>query len=201
MDGKPVIVYYNKGQEVTRIENDLLRSQRKTHFYNIIQLTSDSLVYTEKEITYSLIHRAPEVVEDISEETLILEGGGISFTSIWRGLLGIFSLLLIALLFSSNRRAISWSLVAKGLTIQLIFAICVLKVPFVASFFEVISSFFVLIISFTQAGTDFLFSSFISGKMEMALVSFVFQVLPTIIFFAALSSLLYYWGILQKIVY
>ena len=69
MDGKPMIVYYNKGQEVTRIENDLLSSQRKAHFYNIIQLTPDSLVYIEKEIIYSFVHRAPEVVEDISDET------------------------------------------------------------------------------------------------------------------------------------
>ncbi|HIA35920.1 MAG TPA: Na+ dependent nucleoside transporter [Flavobacteriales bacterium] len=126
---------------------------------------------------------------------------GISFNSIWRGLVGLATLIFIAFLFSSNRKAISWPLVGKGLLIQLIFAILVLKVPFVTSGFEIVSGFFIKIISFTQEGTDFLFGSFVTGKIEMALINFVIQVLPTIVFFAALTSLLYYWGVLQKIVY
>jgi len=201
VDSKPMIVYYNEGQEVTRLENDMLRSQHKIHFNKIIQLTPESLVYVENGITYSLIHKTSEFVDNISEETQILKVGGISFTSTWRGLLGIVSLLLIAVLFSSNRRAISWSLVGKGLLIQLILAILLLKVPFIADAFEIVSKGFIKILSFTQEGTDFLFRNFVTKKIEMALINFVIQVLPTIIFFAALSSLLYYWGILQKIVY
>lgn len=104
-------------------------------------------------------------------------------------------------MFSARRKSISWGIIWKGLLIQLIFAIGVLKVPFIAVFFEFISSFFIKIISFTQAGTEFLFRSFGTGKIEIALVNFVINILPTIIFFSALTSLLYYLGILQKIVF
>ena len=82
----------------------------------------------------------------------------------------------------------------KGLFIQFIFAIGILKVPFVASIFNQISKGFVKVISFTQAGTDFLFASFITGKIEAPMVNFMVQVLPTIIFFSALTSLFYYLG-------
>ena len=92
-------------------------------------------------------------------------------------------------------------MVLKGLFIQFIFALGILKVPFVASIFNQISKGFVKVISFTQAGTDFLFASFITGKIEAPMVNFMVQVLPTIIFFSALTSLFYYLGILQKLVY
>ena len=123
------------------------------------------------------------------------------FWNITRGLLGIISLLLIAVLFSRNRKKIDWVLVAKGLLIQFIFAVGILKVPFVESIFENISSGFIKVISFTQAGTNFLFASFITGKIEAPLINFMVQVLPTIIFFSALTSLFYYLGILQRVVY
>ena len=123
------------------------------------------------------------------------------FWNITRGMLGIISLLLIAVLFSRNRKKIDWVLVAKGLLIQFIFAVGILKVPFVESIFENISSGFIKVISFTQAGTNFLFASFITGKIEAPLINFMVQVLPTIIFFSALTSLFYYLGILQRVVY
>jgi CNT family concentrative nucleoside transporter len=126
---------------------------------------------------------------------------GFSFTSLYRGVIGLLSLLLLAFLFSENRKAINWPLVMKGLALQIVFALLVLKVPFAEHFFETISRFFVKIISFTNAGTEFLFQSFITKKIESGLVNFAIQVLPTIIFFSALTSLLYYWGILQKLVY
>ena len=69
------------------------------------------------------------------------------------------------------------------------------------SIFENISRGFVKVISFTQAGTDFLFASYITGKIEAPLINFLVQVLPTIIFFSALTSLFYYLGILQRVVY
>jgi CNT family concentrative nucleoside transporter len=121
--------------------------------------------------------------------------------NIFRGLIGIITLLLIAVLCSKNRKEINWELVFKGLLIQFIFAIGILKVPFVESIFESISNGFIKVISFTQAGTDFLFASFITGKIEAPLVNFLVQVLPTIIFFSALTSLFYYFGILQRVVY
>lgn len=126
---------------------------------------------------------------------------GFSFTSLARGILGLITLLLLAFLFSENRKAINWSLVGKGLAMQIVFALLVLKVPFAESFFEMGSKFFVKVISFTNAGTAFLFESFVTQKIENGLVNFAVQVLPTIIFFSALTSLLYYWGILQKFVY
>ncbi|MBL1233550.1 MAG: Na+ dependent nucleoside transporter [Flavobacteriales bacterium] len=111
------------------------------------------------------------------------------------------TLLVIAWLFSNNRKAINWKLVGKGLLIQLVFAILVLKVDFVAYGFEVVSKIFTKIIGFTQEGTMFLFKNFESGIIESSLINFVVMVLPTVIFFSALTSLFYYWGILQKVVY
>lgn len=92
-------------------------------------------------------------------------------------------------------------MVGKGLAIQFIFAILVLKVPFVEQGFEWVSKLFTKVIGFTQEGTMFLFKSFVSGEIETPLLNFVIMVLPTVIFFSALTSLLYYWGILQKVVY
>lgn len=125
----------------------------------------------------------------------------VGIESILRGLVGIIILLFIAILFSTNRKAINWKLVSTGLLIQLLFAIGVLKVPFIESAFGFVSSVFIQIIAFTQEGVKFLFGSFATGSVEKPLQTFVVMVLPTIIFFSALTSLLYYWGILQRIVY
>ena len=125
----------------------------------------------------------------------------ITFTSIYRGAIGMVALVFIAWIFSTNRKKIDWILVAKGLGIQLIFAILVLKVPLVESSFEFIGKIFEKVIGFTQAGTIFLFKSFGAGVIESPLINFVIMVLPTVVFFSALTSLFYYWGVLQKIVY
>lgn len=110
-------------------------------------------------------------------------------------------LISIAFFFSNNKKKINWALVLKGLAIQFIFAILVLKVPFVEQGFEFVSKIFTKVIGFTQEGTLFLFRSFVSGEIGNSLINFVIMVLPTVIFFSALTSLFYYWGILQKIVY
>lgn len=117
-----------------------------------------------------------------------------------RGLIGIAVLVGIAWLFSNNKKAIDWKLVLKGIAFQLIFAIAVLKVPLIEQGFEFIGKIFTKIISFTQDGTMFLFKSFVSGEIESSLANFAIMVLPTVIFFSALTSLFYYWGILQKVV-
>ncbi|HRE76121.1 MAG TPA: nucleoside transporter C-terminal domain-containing protein [Flavobacteriales bacterium] len=124
-----------------------------------------------------------------------------SLESLLRGLIGLMALVIITWVFSENRSKVNWRLVGIGLTLQIVFAIGVLKVPFVESMFEGISAFFIKVINFTQEGTDFLFRSFVSGKIESPLANFVVKVLPTVIFFSALTSLLFYWGILQKVVY
>ena len=126
-----------------------------------------------------------------------------SFTinSILRGLLGMFSLILITWLFSTNRRAIDWKLVGTGLAFQIVIAVLILKVSWVEQGFEAVSRGFITLISYTNVGIDFLFGQFGIGKIQNPLMNFAFKILPTIVFFSALMSLLYYWGILQKIVY
>ena len=109
--------------------------------------------------------------------------------------------MIIAFLFSSNRIEINWMLVGKGLGVQIFFAILILKVPFISTGFEFIGKIFAKIISFTQDGTMFLFSSFETGIIESPLANFAILILPTVIVFSALTSLFYYWGILPKIVY
>jgi CNT family concentrative nucleoside transporter len=125
----------------------------------------------------------------------------VSLYSIFRGIIGLTTLLIIAWVFSTNKKKINWALIFKALLIQIVFALAVLKVEFIEHGFEFVSRVFVKVISFTQDGTKFLFQSFESGVIETPLVNFAIMVLPTIVFFSALTSLFYYWGILQKIVY
>lgn len=127
----------------------------------------------------------------------------ISFTTISRGIIGLAFLLFMAFLFSSNRKAINWNLVIKGIVLQVIIAVLVLKVPYVDLVFENIASFFTNVIDFARVGINFVFGQFGTDPQEVQspLMTFAVVILPTIIFFSALMSLFYYWGILQKIVY
>ena len=128
----------------------------------------------------------------------IIESQGFSINSLWRGVLGMVTLVFIAFLFSSNRKAINWKIVGIGLAFQLLIAIGVLKIEFVKTIFEFIGGLFVSVLDFTRAGSEFLFS----GVMDVNSYGFIFafQVLPTIIFFSALTSVLFYLGIIQKVV-
>ena len=123
---------------------------------------------------------------------------GISTSSLLRGILGMFTLILIAFLFSSNRKAINWKTVLIGLGAQLILAIGVLKITVVQNVFEFVGQIFVLILDFTAAGSEFL----LGGMMDVDSFGFIFlfQVLPTIIFFSALTSVLFYLGVIQIVV-
>lgn len=127
--------------------------------------------------------------------------GNFSIITILRGLLGMLVLVAISWVFSSNRKAISWKVVFTGLFLQVLLALGVLYVPFIQVSFEFAGKIFVKILDFTQAGVDFLFASMVTGKIELGLINFVITILPTIIFFSALTSLLFYLGIIQKIVY
>jgi CNT family concentrative nucleoside transporter len=129
----------------------------------------------------------------------VVENEGFSINSLWRGILGMLVLMGIAFLSSSNRRAINWRTVGIGLSLQLIIAIGVLKVPFVQLVFEQIGKVFVSILEFTRAGSKFLFEGLVVDTNTFGYI-FAFQVLPTIIFFSALTSLLFYLGIIQKVV-
>lgn len=119
--------------------------------------------------------------------------------SILRSLLGIGILILFCFFLSSNRQKISWKETGYALGLQIIFAFLVLKVPGVVGFFNVISSFFVVVLDYTKEGSQFLFGNLVNINSNGFI--FAFQVLPTIVFFSALTTLFYYLGILQKVVY
>jgi len=121
------------------------------------------------------------------------------FTTLIRGLFGMLGLIVIAFIFSTNKKAIAWRVVLTGLGIQILLAVGVLHVGFIQAFFEYLGRAFVLVLDFTKAGTEFLFPNFLNTE-KFGYV-FAFQVLPTIIFFSALMSMLFYYGIIQKIVY
>jgi len=106
----------------------------------------------------------------------------------------------IALAMSNNRKAISWQLVTWGLGIQLLFAIIILKTPVGAPFFGAIDIGIKNLLSFSDAGSDFLFKSFRHGVVEDPLMNFAFRILPTLIFFSSLIAVLYHLGIMQFIV-
>lgn len=122
-----------------------------------------------------------------------------SVTTLFRGLLGMSVLVALGYVLSSNRRNIPWRTVIIGLVIQVLLAIGVLYVPFIRYLFEFFGQIFVKILDFTKAGSEFLLGDLMSAETYGFI--FMFQVLPTIIFFSALTSLLFYWGIIQKVVW
>jgi CNT family concentrative nucleoside transporter len=122
-----------------------------------------------------------------------------NFVTLLRGLLGMIVILGIAYLFSSNRKAVSWKVVAIGLGIQLLLAIAILQFPPIQIFFDFVGKVFVKILDFSKAGTEFLFPGFLN--VDTFGFVFAFQVLPTIVFFSALTSLLFYLGVIQKVVW
>ncbi|QDH69267.1 NupC/NupG family nucleoside CNT transporter [Marilutibacter alkalisoli] len=121
-----------------------------------------------------------------------------TLTRIGFGLFGLAVLLAIAWVFSANRRAINWRLIAIGLGLQLLIAGFVLLTPWGAHVFDALSTGFVKLLGFTTQGARFIFGDF-TDPDKFGFV-FAFQVLPTIIFFASFMSVLYHLGVMQKIV-
>jgi CNT family concentrative nucleoside transporter len=119
-------------------------------------------------------------------------------TSILFGLFGLSVLLFIAWLFSNNRGAVDWRLVATGITLQIGFAALVLLVPGGKDVFDALGQGFVKILSFVGEGSRFIFGDLMDTS-KFGFI-FAFQVLPTIIFFAALMGVLYHLGVMQFIV-
>lgn len=185
------LVLLSEGQEISRIKDNELLLPKDTVKLAVTNVNFNALQLRDqaRNQTIDLVYE-PEVMK-----------GGMSVTGVLRGLLGMLVLIAIAWLASANRKAISWSLVGKGLLTQFIFALLILKVPFIESGFEVVSNFFLQVINFASDGTKFLFASFGAGEIEGPLMTFAVTVLPTIIFFSALTSLMYYLGVLQKIVW
>lgn len=132
--------------------------------------------------------------------------------NVLRGILGMVSIIGIAFLFSNNKKRIDWRLVGTGLSIQFVLAVFILKSDQLSAFFSPlgwpkllfkwIASFFVIVLQYTTEGASFLFSFLGKGPeyQESLGVVFAFQVLPTIIFFASLTALLYHYGVLQFVV-
>ena len=127
-----------------------------------------------------------------------IPSNGISFTSILKGCMGIIVLLIIAFGASSNRKNIPWKTVILALATQLIIGICILKVPFIQGLFEQLGAFFIKVIEYTLAGSTFMFGEIVD--LTKTAYIFAFQVLPVILFFSAVTSVLYYLGVIQKIV-
>ena len=164
--------------------------------FKVEKLTDSTLTLAQNGSKLSL--KLPPSEDAQNTENQIIKSQGFTFTSFWRGVLGMFTLLIIAFLFSSNRKAINWKTVGIGLGLQLLLAYGVLKVDWVKSVFEFVGSIFVKILEFTAAGSEFL----LGGLMDTSSFGyiFLFQVLPTIIFFSALTSILFYYGIIQVVV-
>ncbi len=187
-----LVFYYNKPKDTIRK-------------YKVREFTDSTLVFTEKLTTYSfksLKSKSTAIASAITgenTENTIKPSQGFSFNSLWRGILGMFTLIVIAFLFSSNRKAINWKTVGIGLAFQLLIAIGVLRVGFVKTIFESIGSVFVSVLDFTREGSKFLFEGLVVDMDTFGFI-FAFQVLPTILFFSALTSVLFYLGIIQRVV-
>jgi CNT family concentrative nucleoside transporter len=134
----------------------------------------------------------------VEQNRELVASQGFSIESLIRGLIGMSFLILIAYLFSNNRKAINWKSAAIGLTTQLFLAVAVLKIEFVQKVFEFFGKIFVKTLDFTMEGSKFLLGDMVN--VESFGYVFLFQVLPTIIFFSALTSVLFYLGIIQKVV-
>lgn len=120
--------------------------------------------------------------------------------AIIKGVIGILFLLGIAYLLSTHKKAIRWNTILIGLSLQFILAFGVLQVEWVKSFFNILGGFFTAVLEFTESGSAFLFGNLINVSEPAIGYVFAFQILPTIVFFSALTSILYYLGVVQKIV-
>ena len=166
----------------------------------IAELTDSTMVISSNGKPFTLKVKDQSAKEVIPAETAkeMIPSQGISTSSLIRGVIGMMALIIIAFLFSSNRKAINWKTVGIGLAAQLTLAIGVLKITVVQKIFEFVGNIFVLILDFTAAGSEFL----LGGMMDVDSFGFIFlfQVLPTIIFFSALTSVLFYLGVIQIVV-
>ena len=128
---------------------------------------------------------------------MIEQQGGFGLVSLARGILGIITILAIAYALSYDRKRIDWRLVGGGLLMQIIFALAVLYVPFIGGLLEGLGKIFVKLMDFTDAGLSFLLGPYASKSNGF---SFLIHSLPIVIFFSALVSMFYHWGIIQRVV-
>ena len=147
-------------------------------------------------LTFLLLFFADAIV--FAQTKSIIPSDGLTLEGFFRGLLGITFLIFTTYLLSNNKKAINWKTASAGLLLQLVLAVGVLKISWVKMIFESAGKIFVKILDFTMEGTKFLFGDLVSADNFGNV--FIFSILPTVIFFAALTSILFYLGIIQKIV-
>ncbi|MFP2997229.1 nucleoside transporter C-terminal domain-containing protein [Spongiivirga sp. MCCC 1A20706] len=169
--------------------------------YKITQFTDSTLIFKEGGTVYKFTaekNKEKTISSSVADSQGMIPSQGFTTNSLLRGILGMFVLVVISFLLSSNRKAINWKTVGLGLGFQLLIAIGVLRVPFIQGAFEFVGGIFIQVLEFTRAGSTFLFE----GLMDVSTFGFIFafQVLPTILFFSALTSVLFYLGIIQKVV-
>ena len=128
----------------------------------------------------------------------LIPNSGLTLSSLLRGLLGMLALLFLAYLFSKNKKEIAWKTVGLALLVQVIIAVGVLKIDWVKGVFETLGGFFINVLKYTGEGVKMLLGDL--GDVNQYGFIFLFQALPVIIFFSALTSILYYFGIIQKVV-
>ena len=132
------------------------------------------------------------------DEIDLIPSSGFSLESFFRGFLGIFSVLFLAYIFSNKKSKIAWKTIFLALISQLIIGFLILKVPLIQLIFEKAGSIFVKLIDFTREGTIFVFGDLLKPKSTSYI--WAFEILPTVIFFSAITSILFYFGIIQKVV-
>lgn len=158
-----------------------------TRYYQMI-MSQDTLTLNEAGVTYRFVSKKNTP-----------NGLTMSLESLGRGLVGLMFLVLMGYLLSSNRRRIDWRLVGTGLILQLVFALLVLKVDRVALGFDWLSQQVVTFLNFSEKGAEFLFGGLVNNQDTFGYI-FAFKVLPTVVFFSAFTSVLYYFGIIQRVI-
>ncbi|MBU0765939.1 MAG: Na+ dependent nucleoside transporter [Bacteroidetes bacterium] len=194
INNNPVLYLYNDSAEVTRLAGGALQHEEYIRTFHIDKCTKDTLIFNDRGVSHLYVNVRPE--EPLT--TSLSPGFSFDITTILRGLLGMAVLIGIAFLFSTNRKSVSWRVVGIGVALQLILALGIIYVPPVQAFFEIIGSLFVKVLDFTKAGSRFLLGDLLNEKQYGFI--FVFQILPTIVFFSALTSVLFYLGVIQVVV-
>lgn len=128
----------------------------------------------------------------------LIPSSGFNIQGLIRGVIGIFSIIFLAYILSANKNKIEWKTIGLALFSQLIIGVLILKVRFFQVIFEKAGYIFVKLIDFTREGTIFVFGDLLSPKTNSYI--WAFEILPTVIFFSAITSLLFYFGIIQKVV-
>jgi len=188
---KPTLINYSKGNIISKSQNGKLSTKQEVLEFEIEECTNEKLVLLKDDMLFIFSDKKLSKVKNKSAFK-------INIKSVLHGLGGIIVIILIAIIFSTNRRSIAWRPVIFGLLLQIFLALAIIYVPAISWIFKTTGYIFVLILDFTKEGSTFLFGDLLNSDTYGFI--FAFQVLPTIIFFSALTSLLFYFGIIQKIV-